>query len=367
LEVPQSEHVLLGLETPDDAAIVQFPGDRPMAVTTDFFASPLDDAYTAGRIAALNAASDAFTFGARPVAALAIATIPVGEAHRQEDLLFELLAGGLEEFRRMGATLVGGHTIEGPQLTIGYTVLADPGERPIRARGGLREGDRLILTKPLGTGVLLAAHMRAECRAAWMEELVRTMLLSNQAAGELIDEFDISAVTDVTGFGLAGHALQLLRSQESGVRGQGSGVRSPESDIPNTNAAELRRRPLFSACGFALELALPSIPLLPGAAELFSSGVESTLAPSNRAADAEMESTDSQRRTPQYAALFDPQTSGGLLMAVAERDVEHVLGRLAEQSDIPAAVMGRVTADSPTCPIRLVDQSPSPHPELCTR
>jgi selenide,water dikinase len=365
LEIPHSEHVLVGLETPDDAAIVQLPGGRPVVVTTDFFASPLEDAYAAGRIAALNAASDAFTFGARPAAALAIATIPVGDTHRQEELLYELLAGGLEEFRRMGAALVGGHTIEGPQLTIGYTVLADPGDRPNRARGELRERDRLILTKPLGSGVLLAAQMRAECRAAWMEELLRTMLASNQTAAELIDEFDISAATDVTGFGLAGHALQLagirghrppvgepesVSSQEAGGRGQGAGFRNPDPPV----------------C-LNLEIAIHSIPLLSGAAELLSEGVESTLAPSNRAAEAEIESSGAQRRTPQYAALFDPQTSGGLLLAVSQRDVEPLMLRLAEMSDIPAAVIGRVTAASQTRPIRLVDQLLSSHPELCTR
>jgi selenide,water dikinase len=315
--------------------VVQSPGGRPLAVTTDFFASFLDDAYVVGRIAALNAASDAFALGAKPLAALAMATIPLGRADRQEDVLYELLAGGVDEFRRMGATLVGGHTIEGPQLTIGYTVLADPGHKPLRTKRRLRVGDQLILTKPLGSGVLLAAHMRAACRAEWMESLLKTMLTSNAGAASLLDEFGIQAVTDITGFGLAGHALEMVRSssQESGVRGQ-------ESDVRNQASYNLEPPPI--ACGFALELTLANIPLLPGAAELLAGGVESTLAPSNRAAEVSISATEEQRRTPHYAALFDPQTSGGLLLAVAERDVEAVLVRLANQTGQPGAVIGRV-------------------------
>jgi selenide,water dikinase len=188
------------------------------------------------------------------------------------------------------------------------------------------------------------------------------MLVSNQAAASLIDEFDVSAVTDITGFGLAGHALQLagVRGPRSEVRGQASGITIREPANGGEGAS-------FSACGFAIDLAIDAIPLLPGAVELFSSGVESTLAPANRAAEAEIESMEAQRRTPQYAALFDPQTSGGLLIAVAERDTDEVLRRLAEQSDIPAAAIGRVTAASTTCPIRLIDSISSPHPELCSR
>ncbi|MBW3600131.1 MAG: selenide, water dikinase SelD [Planctomycetes bacterium] len=333
LEIPPSEHVLLGLDQPDDAAIVRSPGGRPMTVTTDFFAAPLDDPYLVGRIAALNAASDAFALGAQPLAALAMATVPPGDARRQEEVLFELLAGGLEEFRRMGATLVGGHTIEGPQLTIGYTILADSGERPPRAKANLRVGDQLILTKPLGTGVLLAAHMRAECRAPWMEMLLASMLHSNAPAASLLEEFDIAAVTDITGFGLAGHLREMLDATN-----RRSAADSSEAVSPN-------------ACGFAAELYLNSIPLLPGAAELLSAGVESTLAPANRDAEAELVASIQQRRTPQYAALFDPQTSGGLLLAVPEKHVDSVLAQLEQQSSIPAAVVGGILPRTPTHPL----------------
>lgn len=326
LDVPPSEHVLLGLESPDDAAIVQPPQGRPVVATVDFFPAFVDDPYLVGRVAALNALSDVFAVGARPLVAMAIASIPVGPSRQQEQLLYELLAGGLRELRRAGATLVGGHTIEAEQLTIGYSMLADAGPARPRLKSGLRPGDYLVLTKPLGTGILLAAHMRGQCKAAWMETLVRWLLQSNQQAAELAHKFDLPAVTDVTGFGLAGHLLEMLRA----------------SDV-------------------AAELNLSSVPLLPGVAELLRAGVESTLAPANRAAESEIEDRrDNKARTKAaavdcpacsseeaaYAALFDPQTSGGLLLGVPAEDAHEVEWRLSNDNDLgvdlETLVIGRV-------------------------
>jgi selenide,water dikinase len=275
----------------------------------------LDDPYLVGRIAALNSASDVFALAGKPLAALALATVPLGSSDQQQRMLYEVLAGALEEFRRMSATLVGGHTIEGPQLTVGFTVLAEQGNSRPRVKGGLRAGDRLILTKPLGTGILLAAHMQARCRAPWMERLLPAMLLSNQAAASLVDEFDIEGLTDITGFGLAGHLLEMLQ-----------------------------------AANVSAELTLQQIPLLPGVAELHAQGVESTLAPANRTAEAQILISEPQRESPLYAVLFDPQTCGGLLMGVPEQHADAVLARLAQQSDIPSAIIGRILPPDPEKP-----------------
>ena len=312
LDIPANENVLLGLDRPDDAAIIRAPNGHPISVTADFFAAPLDDPYLSGRIAALNSASDLFALGAEPIAALTLATVPLGQPRKQEQLLYELLAGSLYEFRKMGATLVGGHTIEGPQITIGYTMLASQGDGAARTKGRLREGDLLVLTKPLGSGVLLAAHMQARCKASWMVELMRTMLLSNQPAASLVDEFDIAALTDITGFGLAGHLLEML-----------------------------------SASNLACELQLNDITLLPGTVELIDEQVESTLAPANRAAELKIQVSERLRNTAQYRVLFDPQTSGGLLLGVKEEHIEPLLARLAQQSDVPTGVIGRVTSNGP--------------------
>jgi selenide,water dikinase len=308
LEIPPSPHVVLGLEQPDDAAIIQPPGGRPVVCTADFFAAFLDDPYLVGRVAALNSASDLFAMGSQPLAALALATIPLGPPRKQEQLLYELLAGGLLEFRRMGATLIGGHTIEGPQTTIGYAMLADAGTRPPLGKAGLRPGDTLILTKPLGSGVLLAAHMQARCTAAWMSALRRVLLASNQPPAEAARQFDVRAMTDVTGFGLAGHLLEMLRA----------------GDV-------------------AAELDLAALPLLPGAEELAASGWESTLAPANRSAEADIDAPYALQRLPRYALLFDPQTSGGLLLGVRPEHADALLRRLGELSDVPCAIIGQVT------------------------
>jgi len=309
LEIPSTPGVLVGLDTPDDAAVVQPPDGRPLALTVDFFTAPLDDPYLVGRLSALHSASDAFAMNARPLWALALATIPLGEPQAQVQLLFDLLSGSLREFRRMGTRLVGGHTIEGPNLTVGFTMIAATKPGKLGVKTGFREGDHLILTKPIGTGILLAAQARAMCRARWFEPLVEAMLTSNQDARSLLDEFDLSGVTDITGFGLAGHLLEVLR-----------------------------------ASGLDAELHLDAIPLLPGVAEMLSKGIESTLAPANRDAEAAIDADTHHRATAAYAALFDPQTCGGLLIGVSERDLPIVRARLAESANVPWVVIGRLHA-----------------------
>ena len=304
LDIPRSEHVLLGLDTPDDAALIQPPAGRAIAATVDFFEAPLDDPYLVGRMSALHAASDVLAKGARPIAALAMATIPLGPDNKQEQLLYELLAGGLHELKAMGATLVGGHTIEGASVTIGYTILAEQEAGSVRAKGKLREGDLLILTKALGIGVLLAAHMQARCKAEWYGPLVETMLQSNAPAAALFEEFGVAAATDITGFGLAGHLLEMLRP-----------------------------------ANLSAEIWLTAIPLLPGASQLLREGLESTIADANRSVLDELEVTAG------YPALFDPQTCGGLLAAVSPESAEELASRLREQG-IPASVIGRVMAAS---------------------
>ena len=313
LDLPPSDRVEVGLATPDDAAVLRAATGKSIVVTTDFFTAPFDDAYLVGRIAALNAASDAFAMGARPVAALAMATLPDGGQRQQEQLLYELLAGAVAELRPMGATLVGGHTIEGPQLTVGFTVLAEPLHSTVCTKAGLQPGDALILTKPLGAGVLLAAHMRARCPAAAMEALLETMLQSNEPAARLAVEMGVCSMTDVTGFGLAGHLLEML-----------------------------------AASNVAAEVELSAVPLLAGAAELLAEGLESTIAPANRSAEGELLAGDAFRGTPRYAALFDPQTSGGLLLGIRADQAAGYLQRVAQEQDrsngstAPAAVIGQV-------------------------
>jgi selenide,water dikinase len=186
-------------------------------------------------------------------------------------------------------------------------MLAAAGSRPPRTKSRLRGGDQLILTKPLGSGILLAAHQRADCRAAWYQSLVETLLASNQQPAVVADSFDVSAMTDVTGFGLAGHLLEML-----------------------------------AASRLSAEVQLDAVPLLPGVETLIRQGVESTLAPANREAEAMIEVAAIARQQPAYAALFDPQTSGGLLLAVAESQAAEFIDRLLQQTGRRAAIIGHV-------------------------
>jgi selenide,water dikinase len=309
LEIPQHEAVQLGIDAADDVAVVSLPERRPLITTIDFFAPPIDDFYTAGRIALLNAASDLFAKGAYAVAALASITLPVGSQQAQERLLFELLSGALAELRAMRATLVGGHTLEGPRVTIGFTMFGDAHGRPLRVKSRLRPGDVLVLTKPLGTGVLLAAHAQAKCRAEWFDPLMSSMLTSNQQAAKLFDEFDVASATDVTGFGLAGHLHEML-----------------------------------AASRLDAHVALYSLPMLPGAAELFADGMESTMAPSNRQMEAHMDAPVALRQSPAFAALFDPQTSGGLLVGVSQDRAAPFVERLSGLVKQPVAIIGECKA-----------------------
>ena len=160
LEVPPHEDVVIGLENPDDAAVVKTHGGS-VTVTTDFFASPMDDPYLVGRIAMLNSASDCCVMGAQPTTALAIVQLPLGHPRAQLQVMRELMAGSIHELKKMNATIVGGYSIEGPRMTIGFTILGNQ-LTDAKTKGMLQVGDRLVLTKPIGTGVLLAALMQGK-------------------------------------------------------------------------------------------------------------------------------------------------------------------------------------------------------------
>ena len=308
LEIPPSPFALQGLDRPDDAAVLNPAAGAAEVLSVDFFQAFLDDPYLVGRVAALNALSDLWAMGSEPVGAMAMVTLPEGEPRQQAELLYQLLAGGLRELIAAGATLLGGHTTEAADLTLGYTVLGRLGGRTPTTKASLKPGDRLLLTKPLGTGTLLVGHMQSRCRAAWMDALLSSMLASNAAAAGFARDRGATAVTDVTGFGLAGHLFEML-----------------------------------DASGVSARLSLDALPLLPGFAELAGAGVESTLAPANREVEMRIDASDAIRRDPRYAALFDPQTSGGLLVGLAAEHLDAV-GRSGESA--PWAIIGEVSERS---------------------
>jgi selenide, water dikinase len=307
LEVPRHPQILCGLEQPDDAALLRSSPEELLSLTVDFFTSPVDDPYLFGRIAALHAASDCYAFGGEPIGALAVTVIPIGNEAQQEQMLEDFLRGGLDELRNMGATLLGGHTMEGAQLAAGFSMVARHPSARCWRKSELRPADRLILTKPLGTGVLLAAHMQAACRAEWWEPLMKSLLQCNRAAAECAARCGVRSLTDITGFGLAGHLLEMLEASRLSAR------------------LDLRR-----------------IPLLLGAEQLIREGWESTLTPQNRSIEGSMDVSASLLAEPAYQALFDPQTSGGLLMAIPAESWGEFPGLYLEMMGEEPACIGEV-------------------------
>ena len=268
----------------DDAAEIGKTADYKLVASTDFFTSPFLDPYLAGRVAALHAASDIVASGARPKHALSNVVIPEGPAVAQRSTLCELLAGAKREFDAMGAAIVGGHTIEGPRLEVGFTVIGNAVGSNLLQKQNLQEGDGLYITKPLGIGVLLAAHMRSRCKAEHYSELVKAMLERQHEYAALAVNSGVTAGTDITGFGLAGHLLEMLE-----------------------------------ASSLAATLRLENLPTLPGASEAIAVGIQSSLAPSNRLAVTKVDASSVARQSARFELLFDPQTCGGLLLGMTDR------------------------------------------------
>lgn len=297
--------VLIGALQGEDAAVFRSHPEGPVEVqTVDYFRSFTDDPYLFGRVAALHAVSDLFAMNARPFAALAIATLPFARGPVQEAQLFELLSGAQRSLEPLGVSLAGGHTTEGQELALGFSVTGLAEEETLFRKGGLEPGDQLILTKPIGTGALLAAWMRSACKASWYESTVDSMLRDNRAAAQVFAKHGVKACTDITGFGLGGHLLEMVDASRVSVRLFGSRV-----------------------------------PLLPGFQEVVDSGIVSTLHGDNAKLACRIHGSSS---LPGF--LFDPQTSGGLLAGVSSEKARRILEDLVEAGCQSAAIIGEVTA-----------------------
>ena len=304
LDAPSRPEVLTGLDAPDDAAVLRPPAGKVAVQTIDHFPAFLDDPYLFGRIAAVHALSDIHAMGAEPVGALALAGLLPGGDGAMEDDLVQMLSGVLAALRDEGCALMGGHTGESERAALGLAVTGFADEGALIRKSGLEPGDALVLTKPLGAGALFAADMRGEARGAWIGAALDGMRRSNGPAARLLAEAGTSAMTDVTGFGLAGHLLEMAM-----------------------------------ASNVSVEIDAAALPAYPGARELLARGVASTLHPGNMAG---LEGwIDAASADP---LLFDPQTSGGLLAGVAGERAGAVVRRLRDGGDGASAVVGRVAA-----------------------
>ena len=322
---------------PDDAAIVPLPkgsSGGAMIHTIDFFRSFIADPYIFGKIAAVHALSDIHAMGAVAMNVLALAVVPFAATESMtEHTLIDMLSGASDILDEENCELIGGHTCEGEELALGFAVngfFSDP-KLLLRKQGG-RVGDKIILTKPIGTGALFAADMRAKCHGTHVEEALSSMVMSNRIASQAAMEFvnkdggrdnDIHSATDITGFGLIGHLLEML--------------------VSNNDAKDDMGNPLEK---ISATLFMDQIPFLKGGEEAVKNGIVSSLYRENfksRRAIANHE--DALRMFPiKYPLLFDPQTAGGLLFFVSPSVCDYFLNSLKNEYGIRnASLIGEIT------------------------
>ena len=300
--------VLLGLDAPDDCAVLA-PSELASVHTVDFFRSFISDPFVFGKVAANHALSDAHAMGAHPTGALAVAVVPYGLEAKVEETLFQMMAGACELLRDSRCTLLGGHTCEGQELSLGFCVTGHVAPAQALRKGGMSEGQAIILTKPLGTGVLFAANMRGAASGEWIAAALRGMTTSNEGAAQCLLRHGASSCTDVTGFGFLGHLLEMAKASQA-----------------------------------LLSVRLSCVPLLPGAQECVSRGIFSSLQPANLRLKRAVANEADALAHPAYPLLFDPQTAGGLLASVPAEAAERCVAELRALGYERAAVVGEVTA-----------------------
>jgi selenide,water dikinase len=299
-------NVLVGFDTADDAGVYKISPSQALVQTVDFFTPIVDDPYTFGQIAATNSLSDVYAMGGRPLSALAVVCFPdKGDL----DILEQILAGGLAKMMEAGCAVIGGHSVRDPEIKFGYAVTGTIHPDRVWANATAREGDRLILTKSLGTGVISTAIKRGEALQSWIEAAVKSMTTLNAKAAEVAARFKVHAATDVTGFGLVGHLREVAR---------GSGV--------------------------SVRLHASRLPILEGAADCVRAGFIPGGLNANRDF-AECEVGYGGEISPEIKTLlYDPQTAGGLLLSVAAEDALALESEL-KTAGSPAAEIGEIVPD----------------------
>jgi len=298
--------LIIGTNQADDSGVVRVTSDLALVLTVDFFPAVVDDPYVFGQVAAANALSDVYAMGGRPITALNIVTFP--ENNLPMEVLGEMLRGGADKVNEAGAVVVGGHTIKGPEVTYGLSVVGLINPRKILRMSGAENGDVLVLTKPLGSGIYSTALKNGGLSARREKLFYETMAALNRSAADGLFDLGAHSCTDITGFGLLGHALEMATA----------------SDV--TFVIDAR-----------------SLPLLPGAARLSAQGFLTGGGMANREfVKDELEIVG--RLAPSFEMLlYDPQTSGGLLVSIPRRKAARYLSVLKKRN-VPAAVIGEVEA-----------------------
>ena len=302
---PVNGNVLVGFDTADDAGVYRLSDDLALVQTVDFFTPIVDDPYNYGRIAALNSINDVWAMAGTPVTALAITCFP--KSGVDPAILGEMMRGGIETLIENGVALLGGHSVDSQQIMFGYSVTGLINPNRIATNAGARTGDVVILTKPLGTGIISAGIKFAKASSAVAAGSLETMLTPGRFAAEVMREFEVKGATDVTGFSLLGHAWELAKASE-----------------------------------VTIEIEYRAVPLLEGAFELAERGTITGADRTNREYVGDGVSLAPSIDKTMSRLLFDPQTAGGMLISISPSKADQMLTRLRQRYP-RAAVIGRVT------------------------
>jgi len=305
IQFPTDENLIVGLDRADDAAVYKVTDDLAMIQTVDFFTPIVDDPYWFGQIAAANALSDIYAMGGIPKTAMNLVAFPVKEM--DISVLRKIIQGGLDKMKEADVVLVGGHSVEDHELKYGLSVTGFIHPDRVLTKKNLKEGDRLILTKPLGTGIINTAIKGGLAATALIDKVTRLMAALNRDAAEAMDLFPVHACTDITGFGLLGHISEMVKD---------------------------------SGCG--IELEVHRIPIIPEAVEYAGMGLVPAGAYNNRKFFSPIVDIPVSLDPVKQDIFFDPQTSGGLLICVDRESADDLLAELKEKGIDDAAIIGKV-------------------------
>ena len=301
---PADPNLIVGFDTADDAGVYRLRDDLALVQTVDFFTPIVDDPYDYGRISALNSINDVWAMAGTPITALAITCFP--KTGVDPAILTQIMRGGLETLNQHGVTLIGGHSVDNTQIMFGYAVTGVIDPNKVAKNSGAQPGDVIILTKPIGTGVISTGIKKARASEAIVAASVETMLTPGKHAAEAMREFEVKGATDVTGFALLGHAWEMA-----------------------------------CASRVTIEIDARAVPLLGGALELATAGLLTSGDKTNREyVGQDIEVTPSVDLN-LLRLLFDPQTAGGMLIAVTKEKATALLGKLRENYP-HAHVIGQV-------------------------
>ncbi len=304
LNIPANPNLIVGIETADDAGVFRLSDDLALVQTVDFFTPIVDDPFDYGRIAALNSINDVWAMGGTPITALAVTCFP--KKGVEFSILGEIMRGGLQVLTENGVALAGGHSVDNQQIMFGYAVTGTIDPRRVVTNRAARPGDALILTKPIGTGVVSTGIKFEKAGVEVVRASLETMLLPGRDAARLMVEAGAHAATDITGFALLGHAWEMARG----------------SDV-------------------TLEIEAASVPLIPGALGLAAQGLLTSGDKTNRLYVGEDVTIGDAVMKDISSLLFDPQTAGGLLISIDAESADALLARLRE-TYADAAIIGRV-------------------------